>query len=112
MSVADITPASTPFPYVWMADASVQDNSTKDRQFSGLHNDTSYMWACVDTGAGKRYWLVRTLSPVATYSFSLSECLTDRWTKPTRPEVAGTERHVLGDGRLARRRRDVDTFCR
>jgi hypothetical protein len=40
---------STIVPYLSLADASVQDHSIGDKQFPGLHNDCSWIWAMVDT---------------------------------------------------------------
>ncbi|MBL7497158.1 hypothetical protein I6A84_41925 [Frankia sp. CNm7] len=70
-------------PYVSLADASVQDHSTRDRQFPGLHNDLLFLWAMVDTENGKRYELIRMLSASGTFDFILHECPTDLWAHPT-----------------------------
>jgi hypothetical protein len=78
-----------PVPYVSLADVSAQDHSSRDRQFPGLHNDTSYLWGNVDTANGKRYKLERALSPISTYSFHLWECSDDKWTYPKAVRAAG-----------------------
>ncbi|MBI3213054.1 MAG: hypothetical protein HYZ38_04475 [Mycobacterium sp.] len=69
-------------PYVSMADASIQDHSTRDKQFPGLHNDLNFLWAMVDTADGKRYELIRTMSASAAFDFILHECSTDLWSHP------------------------------
>jgi hypothetical protein len=79
----------TIIPYVSMTDASVQDHSTRDCQFPGLSNDTSYLWAQVDTEDGRHFWLTRTLTPVATPTFSVTECSNNRWTYPTHVKAPG-----------------------
>ena len=81
--------ALDPIPYVSLADASVQDHSTGDKQFPGLHNDCSWMWAMVDTADGKRYQLIRCLSASATFDFNLHECSTDLWEHPTNLRFPG-----------------------
>lgn len=72
----------TVIPYVSMADASVHDHSTRDKQFPGLHNDLLFLWAMADTVDGRRYELVRTLSASATYDFTVHECSTELWSDP------------------------------
>ena len=43
--MSDTTMATvTPVPFVLLSDASVQDHSTGDKQFPGLHNDCSWIW--------------------------------------------------------------------
>lgn len=76
-------------PYVSLADASVQDHSTMDKQFPGLHNDLLFLWAMVDCENGKRYELIRCLSASATSDFNLHECPTDLWTHPTNVRFPG-----------------------
>jgi hypothetical protein len=76
-------------PYVSLTDASVQDYSTRDRQFPGLHNDLLFLWAMVDTDNGKRYEMVRCLSASATFDFNLHECPTDLWAHPTNLRFPG-----------------------
>ncbi|ONH58200.1 hypothetical protein CcI49_22095 [Frankia sp. CcI49] len=70
-------------PYVHLADASVQDYSTQDGQFPGLHNDLLFLWAMADTEDGKRYELIRMLSSGGTFDFIVHECSTDLWAHPT-----------------------------
>jgi hypothetical protein len=82
MSAIDISKVNV-VPYVSLADASVQDHSTMDKQFPGLHNDLLFLWAMVDTENGKRYELIRTLSASAAFDFNLHECSTDLWAHPT-----------------------------
>ncbi|OMC38328.1 hypothetical protein A5740_27285 [Mycobacterium sp. GA-1841] len=76
-------------PYVSLTDASVQDHSTRDRQFPGLHNDLLFLWAMVDTENGKRYEMVRCLSASAAFDFNLHECSTDLWQHPTNLRFPG-----------------------
>jgi hypothetical protein len=71
-----------PIPYVSMSDASLQDHSTADRQFPGLHNDCSWIWAMIDTEDGTRYELIRCVSASGTFDFTLHECSTDLWKHP------------------------------
>ncbi|MEV5652620.1 hypothetical protein AB0L57_30600 [Nocardia sp. NPDC052254] len=76
-------------PYVSLADASLQDHSTGDKQFPGLHNDLLFLWAMADTENGKRYELIRTMSASATYDFTLHECSTDLWSHPVNVRFPG-----------------------
>ncbi|GMU77232.1 MAG: hypothetical protein AMXMBFR46_00330 [Acidimicrobiia bacterium] len=64
-------PTSPPIPYVCLADASEQDHSTGDRQFPGLHNDCSWIWAMADTEDSTRDELIRCLSASATFDVML-----------------------------------------
>ena len=73
-------------PYVSLADASVQDHSTMDKQFPQR--------SVVPLGHGrygerKRYELIRCLSASATFDFNLHECSTDLWTHPTNVRFPG-----------------------
>jgi hypothetical protein len=76
-------------PYVSLADTSVQDHSTADRQFPGVYNDALFLWAMVDTEDGKRYELIRELSASAAFDFNLHECSTDLWTHPRNVRFPG-----------------------
>jgi hypothetical protein len=82
MTATDVSKVNI-VPYVSLADASIQDHSTMDKQFPGLHNDLLFLWAMVDTENGKRYELIRTLSASAAFDFNLHECSTDLWAHPT-----------------------------
>lgn len=76
-------------PYVTLVDASQQDHSTGDKQFSGLHNDLLFIWAMVDTESGRRYELIRCLSASGTFDFTLHECHRDLWAYPRTVRVPG-----------------------
>lgn len=76
-------------PSVSMVDARTQDHATSDPQFPGLHNDLLFLWAMVDTEAGRRYQLVRTLSASAAFDFTVHECLPDLWTPPRTVRIPG-----------------------
>ncbi len=76
-------------PYVSLADASVQDHSTMDRQFPGLHNDLVFLWAMLDTEDGNRYELVRCLSASGAFDFNVHVCPTDLWSHPTNIRFPG-----------------------
>jgi hypothetical protein len=78
-----------PIPYVSLADASVQDHSTRDTQFPGVYNDALFLWAMVDTENGKRYELIRELSASAAFDFNLHECSTDLWAHPRNVRFPG-----------------------
>jgi hypothetical protein len=83
--------STTPIPYVSLADASVQDHSTGDKQFPGLHNDCSWIWAMVDTEDGKRYEMIRCISASGTFDFTLHECSTDLWATPKNVRFPGEQ---------------------
>src|SRR6187431_2971093 len=83
--------AVDPIPYVSLADASVQDHSTGDKQFPGLHNDCSWIWAMIDTEGGKRYEAIRCLSASATFDFTLHECATNLWQHPANVRFPGEQ---------------------
>jgi hypothetical protein len=83
------SPALDPVPYVSLSDATSQDHSTGDKQFPGLHNDCSWIWAMVDTEDGKRYEVIRCLSASGTFDFTLHECSADLWQHPTNVRFPG-----------------------
>ena len=79
----------TIIPYVSLADQSIQDHTTLDKQFPGLHNDLNFLWAMVDTEDGKRYQLLRSTSASTVFDFTLHECSTELWTDPTNIRFPG-----------------------
>lgn len=83
-------------PYAHLADASIQDHSTADKQFPGLHNDMLFLWAMVDTEDGRRYEVIRSLSASAAFDFTVHECSTDMWAHPTNVRFPGEEDLYLG----------------
>lgn len=88
MPKIDMTKISV-VPYVSLADASVQDHSTGDKQFPGLHNDLLFLWAMVDCENGNRYELIRCLSASAAFDFNLHVCSTDLWSHPRNVRFPG-----------------------
>ncbi|WP_319448711.1 MULTISPECIES: hypothetical protein [unclassified Mycobacterium] len=88
MSKFDLATAEI-VPSVSLVDALLQDHSTRDKQFPGLHNDLVFLWAMVDTENGKRYQMVRTLSASAAFDFTLHECKMDLWAYPRTVRIPG-----------------------
>lgn len=74
---------------VSLLDAATQDHSPLDKQFAGLHNDLSWLWAMIDTENGKRYQMVRCLGISGTFDFTLHECSPDIWTYPRHVRIPG-----------------------
>ena len=83
LATAAITPSVT------MVDATAQDHATSDAQFPRLHNDLLFLWAMVDTAAGRRYQMVRTLSASAAFDFTVHECPPDPWASPRTVRIPG-----------------------
>lgn len=81
-------------PSVTLVDASLQDHSTGDKQFPGLHNDLLFLWAMVDTANGRRYQMVRTVSASAAFDFTLQPHLRLPGNAQ-RGRVRGRPRHRL-----------------